>query len=500
MIPSLPARGVRIGGVTVAPGEARAVTIPLSPRAAREGDAATADRRAVPAWVVVGAKAGPRVSVVAALRGTESGAAAAARALCDALDPAALSGSVVVVPVLRPGGRFAPRRRPATAWRFPGDAGGASRARDAFTIFSEVVIGAGALVQLGAPRGGRRAALTVAGDLGDPRVRRLAAHVGAVAARTASRAGTLTAAARAAGVVALELSAAAAPSDETGAAHALHEAVHAVLVAMGVAAADATPSASPARAAPTPPPMIGRVVRVRAPAGGLVETATEPGALVRAGATLGRIASTLPGRAVVVKAPVDALVLEVPARPTARKGTALFVLAPLPPGARRARKKARGDAAAVDGAPARASELPKLRAGWVEHVTLPDLAIPRLKAKIDTGARTSALHVVRMRTVDTAGGPLRRPILEITVPGGGRGRKPHRVRAAVRGYVVVRDTSGRMERRPVIETALRLGPIKRRIAVTLTNRGDMLFPMLIGRTALGASVVVDPARRYLLGA
>jgi hypothetical protein len=104
-----------------------------------------------------------------------------------------------------------------------------------------------------------------------------------------------------------------------------------------------------------------------------------------------------------------------------------------------------------------------------------------------------------MRTVDTAGGPARRPILDITVPGGGRGRKPHRVRAAVRGYVVVRDTSGRMERRPVIETALGLGPIKKRIAVTLTNRGDMLFPMLIGRTALGAGIVVDPTRRYLLG-
>ena len=45
---------------------------------------------------------------------------------------------------------------------------------------------------------------------------------------------------------------------------------------------------------------------------------------------------------------------------------------------------------------------------------------------------------------------------------------------------------------------LKLGSIKRRIAVTLTNRGDMLFPMLIGRTALGPGIVVDPSRRYLL--
>ena len=129
---------------------------------------------------------------------------------------------------------------------------------------------------------------------------------------------------------------------------------------------------------------------------------------------------------------------------------------------------------------------------------LPGLGIERLKAKIDTGARTSALHVARMRTVDTAGGPHRRPILEITVPGGGRGQRPHVVRAAVREFTSVRDTSGRTERRPVIETSLKLGSIERRIAVTLTNRGDMLFPMLIGRTALGPEIVVDPARRYLL--
>ena len=132
-------------------------------------------------------------------------------------------------------------------------------------------------------------------------------------------------------------------------------------------------------------------------------------------------------------------------------------------------------------------------------MALPRLEIKRLKAKIDTGARTSALHVMRMRTIDTAGGPNRRPILEITVPGGRRGERPHVVRATVRGFAMVRDTSGRTERRPVIETTLKLGPFERRITVTLTDRGDMLFPMLVGRTALGPGVVVDPSRRYLLG-
>jgi predicted deacylase len=509
---TLPARGVRVGGITIAPGVARAVSIPLAPRESRGAtpnarEAAAAAARALPAWVAVGAKAGPRVTIVAAARGTESAATAAARALAHALDPEVMAGSVVVVPVLRPGGRFAPRRRPGVGWSFPGDTGGARRARDAFTVFSELVVGAGALIVLGAPRGGRRAALTVTGDLDDPRVKRLATESGALVARPARRAagGSLAGAARAAGVVALELAAADTPADEARAARALEGAAWSVLAALGVTAheaaagANGVAGAAAARARPTAPPALALPVRVLAPVGGLVESIVAPGAFVRAGRTLARVAPTLPGRAVPIKAPVDALVVEAPGRPATRKGTALFVLAPLPPGTRRARAGASAAPAAESNGVHRAVEPPKLRAGWVEHVTLPDLAIPRLKAKLDTGARTSALHVVRMRTVDTAGGPLRRPILDITVPGGGRGRKPHRVRAAVRGYVVVRDTSGRMERRPVIETALRLGPVKKRIAVTLTNRGDMLFPMLIGRTALGAGVVVDPTRRYLLG-
>jgi uncharacterized protein len=490
---SVPVRGVRIGGETVAPGEARAVAIRLAPRAGdRPGDDAD---RAIPAWVAVGTKAGPRISIVAAVRGTETGATTAATRLARSLDPAALAGSVVIVPVLRPGGRFAPRRRPAAAWSFPGDAGGTARARDAFSVFSELVVGAGALLQLGAPRGGRRAVLTARGALADPRVRRLAAQSGALAAleMTPSRRGrALVAAASTAEVVALELTAADTAGDETGAAGVLEGAARALLAALGVLA----PETAAANASGVAPPQVGRPLRVRAPVGGLVEAAAEPGALVRKGATLGRVAPLLAGRAIAVTAPVDALVLEAPARRAARKGTPLYVLGPVSPEILRRRRPP----TAPNGGPRAGPtlEAAKLRTGWVEHVTLPDLAIARLKAKIDTGARTSALHVTRMRAVDTAGGPHRRPILEITVPGGGRGRKPQRVRAAVRGYVTVRDTSGRLERRPVIETALHLGPLKRRIAVTLTNRGDMLFPMLIGRTALGAGVVVDPARRYLL--
>ncbi|HLK90245.1 MAG TPA: hypothetical protein VKZ18_10145, partial [Polyangia bacterium] len=73
MAVELPARGVRVGGVSVTPGEARAVAIPL----ARGRGTAAADRN-VPAWVVVGNRPGPRISVVAAVRGVEATAARAA--------------------------------------------------------------------------------------------------------------------------------------------------------------------------------------------------------------------------------------------------------------------------------------------------------------------------------------------------------------------------------------------------------------------------------------
>ena len=250
-----------------------------------------------------------------------------------------------------------------------------------------------------------------------------------------------------------------------------------------------------ARAASPAPLAVRRTSTVRAPSGGLVAPRAVAGALVRRGDVLARIEPPLGGRAIEVKARRDGLILESPLRLTARAKTKLFVIGDV----------ARADLERAGAAPLRARKTDrarahdtKVRAGWVEHVALPNLGIARLKAKIDTGARTSALHVARMKTVDTAGGPGRRPILEITVPGGPRGKRPTKVRAAVREYVVVRDTSGRMERRPVIETALQIGPFKKRILVTLTNRGDMLFPMLIGRTALGPSIVVDPSRRYLL--
>ena len=500
MAVEFPARGLRVGGVSVAPGEARAVRIPLAPPA--RAHAAAGGDRAVPAWVIVGSKPGPRISIVAAVRGVEATAARAATRLAASLDPAALAGSVVVVPVFRAGGRLVAGSRPAGQMSFPGDAAGKRAARDAFALFSDVVVGAQALIVLGGPRRGRRGPVVARGHFDDPRVRRLAMQSGATALLPARVGGDLLAAAGAAQVVAIELSAAGASVD-AAAAEPLVQSSRGLLVAIGVLGANdagAVGAAGALRPAPLPPglrsPRVpGRAVRVRAPADGFLEAPAAPGSAVRARALLGRVEPVLPGPSATLVAPIGGIVIEAAAAGFVRAGATLFAIipSPSPPLSSRA-KQAAGPAietrAEIDG---------KTRIGWVEQVALPRLEIRRLKAKIDTGARTSALHVMRMRTIDTAGGPNRRPILEITVPGGRRGERPHVVRATVRGFAMVRDTSGRTERRPVIETTLKLGSFERRITVTLTDRGDMLFPMLVGRTALGPGVVVDPSRRYLLG-
>jgi hypothetical protein len=116
--------------------------------------------------------------------------------------------------------------------------------------------------------------------------------------------------------------------------------------------------------------------------------------------------------------------------------------------------------------------------GWCETVALPELGVARLAAKIDTGARTSALHAA-FRVI------------------GDEVELRHR-RVPLRGWLTIRDSGGHAERRPVIETMLALGKVVRRVRLTLTHRGDMRFPMLVGRSALGPGVMVDPSRKNLL--
>ncbi|MFT5100915.1 MAG: hypothetical protein ACI9CE_002505 [Flavobacterium sp.] len=137
-----------------------------------------------------------------------------------------------------------------------------------------------------------------------------------------------------------------------------------------------------------------------------------------------------------------------------------------------------------------------LTLGWREWVTLPELGVPQIKAKVDTGARTSALHAFKVR-----------PYMEDGIQRVEFHLHPHQYNtemvfvctADAVDQRVVRDSGGHSEERWVISTLLTIGTQAWPIEVTLTARNDMRFRMLLGRNALRQHALVNSAASYLVG-
>ena len=131
--------------------------------------------------------------------------------------------------------------------------------------------------------------------------------------------------------------------------------------------------------------------------------------------------------------------------------------------------------------------------GWREWVSLPDLGLPAIKAKVDTGARTSALHA---HTIETFG-PASAPLVRFAVnPIAGRTDVEITCSAPVVGRRDVTSSNGEREARYVIETHVRMGTRTWPIEMTLTNRQSMTYRMLLGRQAIGDDMFVDAATSF----
>jgi hypothetical protein len=138
----------------------------------------------------------------------------------------------------------------------------------------------------------------------------------------------------------------------------------------------------------------------------------------------------------------------------------------------------------------------KLKIGWKEWISLPELDIPSIKAKIDTGARTSSLHAFKIEPFTENGinkikfwiHPIQHNndyVISCT--------------ADIIDERIVKNSGGQEEERYVIKTHILIADSQWDIEITLTNRDNMRYRMLLGRTSLRGKVIIDPNEAFLTG-
>lgn len=170
-----------------------------------------------------------------------------------------------------------------------------------------------------------------------------------------------------------------------------------------------------------------------------------------------------------------------------RRALKAFLTAPTPLGAARSQ----GRASSAQGGPQVAT------LGWKEWVAMPEIGVPALRAKVDTGARTSALNARGIEPFARDG----RNWVRFSLRPDRRRAREIECTAPVTDVRVVKDSGGHAEERYVIETPVRLGVREDTwpIEITLANRSGMQFAMLLGRTAMRRRFAVDPARSFVAG-
>ena len=135
--------------------------------------------------------------------------------------------------------------------------------------------------------------------------------------------------------------------------------------------------------------------------------------------------------------------------------------------------------------------------GWREWIALPELGVEHIKAKIDTGARTSALHVHNLKVLEELDDGYK---LRIAIhPVQRSSEREVTVEVLAHDKRNVRSSVGHEQHRYVIETPVKIGEQAFPIEITLTNRDAMGFRMLLGRSALRKGFLINPKKSFVLG-
>lgn len=136
-----------------------------------------------------------------------------------------------------------------------------------------------------------------------------------------------------------------------------------------------------------------------------------------------------------------------------------------------------------------------LMIGWREWASLPELNVPLIKVKIDTGAKTSALHAYDINVVKIKGKDFAEFIIH---PIQNNDKICRKAIAEIVGVRTIKSSNGQKESRLVIRSPIKIGKHVWDIDITLTNRDIMRHRMLLGRAAMG-KLLVDPIKSYRQG-
>ena len=134
----------------------------------------------------------------------------------------------------------------------------------------------------------------------------------------------------------------------------------------------------------------------------------------------------------------------------------------------------------------------KATIGWRERVELLDFDNSIIKAKMDTGARTSSLHATHISESDNSG----KKYVTFRLKNIGNNTKYKFFKSELKEWRIVKNSGGDEEYRPVINTKIKIGKKTMNIELTLTQRSRMSYEMLIGRTALRKKFLIDSGRSY----